>query len=143
MTGAPNRLATEFRWRASPYITLDECHALKAAAESARKEGAVYALAENYCWLKECVLVRALAGEGLFGTPYYGEGAYIHEVRGYHHAPDGTPTWRARWQVGTRGCTYGTHSLGPVMQWMKAANPAERIASVACVGSGVHTDPLS
>ena len=122
-------------------VTLDECWALQEAAESAAAQGKVYAMAENYCWLKECVLVRELAREGLFGTPYYGEGAYIHEVRNYHHALDGTPTWRARWQVGQRGCTYGTHSLGPVMHWMKAASPAEHIVSVSCVGSGVHTDP--
>ena len=78
--------------------------------------------------------------KGLFGDLYFGEGEYLHEVRNLHHHPDGTPTWRYFWQVGQNGCTYPTHSLGPVMQWFKTAHPTERIESVICVGSGVHTD---
>jgi predicted dehydrogenase len=82
-----------------------------------------------------------MARKGLFGELYYGEGEYVHDVKDMHRFPDGSPTWRATWQVGLRGCTYGTHSLGPVMRWFKAADPRERIETVSCFGSGVHTDP--
>lgn len=119
-------------------VSIEECWRL---LDAARVSGATYMLAENYCYLPANVLVRELARQGLFGTLYYGEGAYIHEVRDYHHTADGQPTWRYFWQVGVNGNTYGTHSLGPVMQWFTAVDPQERIASVVCLGSGQHTDP--
>lgn len=119
-------------------VSLDECWRLAAAVE--RSPGA-YMMAENYCYIRDNVLVRELVRQGMFGDPYYGEGEYLHDVKDLHHAADGTPTWRYYWQVGTPGCTYPTHSLGPVMQWMRAADPSERCASVVCLGSGIHTDP--
>ncbi len=122
----------------SACVTLDECWRLLAAAERSR---AVYTMAENYCYRKDVVLIRELVQQGLFGVPYFGEGEYLHEIRHYHHNPDGSPTWRSVYQVGRRGCTYGTHSLGPVMQWFLAADPTERIATISCHGTGVHTDP--
>lgn len=120
-------------------VTLDECWELLRATE---RSSGVYAMAENYCYRKESVLIRELVRKGLFGEVYFGEGEYLHEVRNLHHSPvDGSPTWRYYYQVGRRGSTYGTHSLGPVMQWFQAADPSERIASVSCVGTGIHTDP--
>ncbi len=122
-------------------VSLHECWLLLHAAEEAARHGIVYAMAENYCYIRSNVLVREMARKGLFGGLYFGEGEYLHEVRNYHHNPDGSPTWRYFWQVGQRGSTYPTHSLGPVMQWFKAVDPAERIDSILCVGSGIHTDP--
>ncbi len=119
-------------------ISLQECWQLLDAVQAS---GKTYMMAENYCYLQDNVLVREMARKGLFGDLYYGEGEYLHEVRALHHHQDGTPTWRYRWQVGVRGCTYGTHSLGPVMQWFTAADPDERIATVTCLGTGQHTDP--
>jgi predicted dehydrogenase len=98
-------------------------------------------MAENYCYSRDMVLVRELARLGMFGELYYGEGEYLHEVRDLHHNSDGSPTWRYFWQVGQNGCTYGTHSLGPVMQWFTTVDPRERIESVVCLGTGRHTDP--
>ena len=119
-------------------VSLDECWRLLDAVQAS---GKTYMLAENYCYLQPNVLIREMIRQGLFGTPYFGEGEYLHEVRALHHHPDGSPTWRAFWQVGVNGCTYGTHSLGPVMQWFTAADPNERIATVTCLGTGRHTDP--
>ncbi|GAF71143.1 unnamed protein product, partial [marine sediment metagenome] len=46
--------------------------------------------------------------------------------------------WRRKWQTGINGVTYGTHSLGSILQWM----PGERVVSVCGVGSGHHyVDP--
>jgi len=120
-------------------VSLEECWRLLEAVQSS---GRTYMFAENYCYLQPNVLIREMVRQGLFGTPYFGEGEYLHEVRALHHHADGSPTWRAFWQVGVNGCTYGTHSLGPVMQWFTSADPTERIATVTCLGTGRHTDPI-
>ena len=122
-------------------VSLNECWQLLDAAKSAAAQGIVYAMAENYCYIKSNALIREMCRKGLFGTLYFGEGEYLHEVRNLHHYPDGSPTWRYYYQVGTPGSTYPTHSLGPVMQWFQAVDPSERIESVVCLGTGVHTDP--
>jgi predicted dehydrogenase len=118
---------------------LAQCRQLvRAVRASQARSGAQYMLAENYCYRKDVVLVRALARAGLFGACYFAEGEYVHDVKHLHHLPDGSPTWRATWQVGRRGCTYGTHSLGPALEFF---GPQARVVSVSCVGSGIHTDP--
>jgi predicted dehydrogenase len=100
-----------------------------------RNSKAMYAMAENYCYMRNNVLVREIARKGLFGELYFAEGAYIHELKGLNER---TP-WRRKWQAGVPGCTYGTHSLGPVYQWT-----GERVVSVSCTGSGHHyKDPRS
>ncbi len=105
---------------------LEQCFRLVQAVRASR---ATYMMAENYCYMRECVLVKALCVAGLFGETYYGEGAYVHELKELHEA---TP-WRRFWQVGLDGNTYPTHSLGPLLQWMRT-----RVVSVACLGSGHH-----
>jgi predicted dehydrogenase len=119
-------------------VSLEECWRLLDAVKSS---GKTYMLSENYCYMRDNVLVREMARKGLFGDLYFGEGEYLHEVRNLHHNADGSPTWRYYWQVGANGSTYPTHSLGPVMQWFTAVDPTERVESVVCLGSGRHTDP--
>lgn len=120
-------------------VDLEQCQALVRAVRRARaRSGAQYMLAENYCYRKDVMLVRALARAGRFGECYFAEGEYVHDVKHLHHLPDGSPTWRATWQVGKRGCTYGTHSLGPALEFF---GPEARVVTVSCTGSGVHTDP--
>jgi predicted dehydrogenase len=118
--------------------TMEQADALRTAAAESR---GTYMLAENYCYIEPLVIVRELVRRGAFGNPYYAEGAYIHDVKWLHHTPDGGLTWRAADQVGVRGNTYITHSLGPVMDWFEAADPTEQLQRVLCVGSGIHTDP--
>jgi len=114
-------------------VSLDECWQLLATV---RQTGRKYMMAENYCYRKNVVLVKAMADAGVFGDLYYAEGAYLHDVRSMHHNPDGTPTWRVTWQVGRNGVTYPTHSLGPCLQWLK-----DRVKLLTCLGTGVHTVP--
>jgi predicted dehydrogenase len=91
-------------------------------------------MAENYTYRRPNVLIRSLVQNGCFGTPYYAEGEYIHELKQLNEK---TP-WRRKWQTGINGVTYGTHSLGPILQWM----PGDRVQSVCCAGSGRwHADP--
>jgi predicted dehydrogenase len=85
-------------------------------------------MGENFRYTRPNQIVEQLVREGLFGKPYYAEGEYIHELKARNEE---TP-WRRRWQTGIDGVTYGTHSLGPVLQWM----PGDRVVSVCCAGSG-------
>jgi predicted dehydrogenase len=87
-------------------------------------------MAENYTYMRPNVAVRELARAGLFGTVYYAEGEYLHELKELNEIT----RWRRKWQTGINGVTYGTHSLGPILQCM----PGDRVARVCCAGSGHH-----
>jgi len=108
-------------------VSLEECRQLVAAANASR---GVYMMAENYTYMKPNTIVREMVKRGEFGTPYYAEGEYIHELKGLNEIT----TWRRKWQTGIEGVTYGTHSLGPILQWM----PNDRVTEVCCAGSGHH-----
>jgi predicted dehydrogenase len=108
-------------------ISIEEC---KTLTHQCHASNGIYMMAENYTYLRQNVIIRALVEAGLFGTPYYAEGEYIHEVKALNEQ---TP-WRRKWQTGIDGITYGTHSLGPILQWM----PGDRVESVCSAGSGHH-----
>jgi predicted dehydrogenase len=108
-------------------ISIDECRALVSAA---LRSNAIYMMAENYSYIKSNVLVKELVRRGLFGEVYYAEGEYLHELKELNEIT----RWRRRWQTGIDGITYGTHSLGPILQWM----PGDRVERVCCAGSGHH-----
>jgi predicted dehydrogenase len=118
-------------------VSIEESRDLVRAA---RRSAATYMMAENYTYSKQNVLVRELVRHGLFGETYYGEGAYIHELKQLN---EDTP-WRRQWQTGVNGCTYPTHSLGPVLQWFDACRagagvaPGDRVVAVSAVGTGHH-----
>ncbi len=111
----------------TPAISVAECRRLVSAATRSR---AFYMVAENYTFTHENQLIKELVAKGLFGETYYAEGEYIHELKKRNEV---TP-WRRRWQTGVNGITYGTHALGPILQWM----PGDRVVSVSSVGSGHH-----
>ena len=108
-------------------VSIEECRQLVAAANASK---ATYMMGENFTYMKPNVLVRAIARQGLFGTPYYAEGEYLHELKELNEVT----VWRRTWQTGVNGVTYGTHSLGPILQWMDG----DRVVSVCCAGSGHH-----
>ena len=108
-------------------VSVEECREL---VEKARTSSGIYMMAENYTYIRTNVLVRELVRRGLFGATYYAEGEYIHELKGLNEVT----RWRRRWQTGIDGITYGTHSLGAILQWM----PGDRVAEVSCAGSGHH-----
>ena len=108
-------------------ISLEECRSLVMAA---RRSSAHYMMAENFTYQKSMVLMTELVRRGLFGELYYAEGAYIHELKALNEQ---TP-WRRRWQTGVNGCTYPTHSLGPILQWFEG----ERVTAVCAMGTGHH-----
>jgi predicted dehydrogenase len=108
-------------------VSLEESKALVRAAAGSQ---AVYMMAENYCYTRPNVQVREMSRAGAFGELYYAEGEYIHELKELNEITK----WRRKWQTGINGCTYGTHSLGPLLQWFEG----QRVVSVSCVGSGHH-----
>jgi len=110
-------------------VSVEECRRLVAACKRSR---AIYQMAENYIFTRPNVLVAELARQGLFGRLYYAEGEYLHELKELNER---TP-WRRKWQTGIDGVTYGTHSLGPILQWMHG----DRVVRVCCEGSGHHYD---
>jgi predicted dehydrogenase len=107
-------------------VSLEEARALVQAVKASRAQ---YMMAENYCYMRPNVLVKALVRAGLFGELYFAEGEYIHELKELNEVTK----WRRKWQTGINGATYPTHSLGPVLQWLD-----ERVESVLCVGTGHH-----
>lgn len=109
-------------------VSIEECRKLVSAA---RKSKGTYMMAENYTYMQPNVIVRELVRRGLFGKTYYAEAEYIHELK---HMNEHQTPWRRCWQTGIEGVTYGTHSLGPVLEWM----PGDRVARVACEAAGVH-----
>ncbi len=108
-------------------VSIDEC---KKLVHAARKSKAIYMMAENYTYIKPNVIVKELVRRGLFGQLYYAEGEYIHELKQLNEITK----WRRKWQTGINGITYGTHSLGPILQWMYP----DRVEKVCCAGSGHH-----
>lgn len=115
----------------TPAVSVDECKHLVAAA---RRSSGTYMLAENYIFTRSVMTVTQMVKQGVMGTPYYAEGEYLHELKALNER---TP-WRRKWQTGINGITYGTHSLGPILQWM----PGDRVTTVCCRGSGTrHIDP--
>tara|TARA_B100001250_G_scaffold81225_1_gene66842 strand:+ start:4092 stop:5207 length:1116 start_codon:yes stop_codon:yes gene_type:complete len=108
-------------------VSVEECKDLFVATE---KSDALYMLSENYCYIKGNVFVKALVEAGLFGEVYYAEGEYLHDVTDLGE----TTPWRRHWQLGIRGITYCTHSLGPILQWFHG----DRVVKVCCEDSGSH-----
>jgi predicted dehydrogenase len=108
-------------------VSVEGCRDL---VQACKQSEAVYMMAENYTYMRPNVLVRALVGEGLFGTVYYAEGEYLHELKGLNEIT----RWRRKWQTGVNGVTYPTHSLGPLLQWFDG----QRVTRVCCSGSGHH-----
>lgn len=106
-------------------VSVDECKKLAAAC---KKSAAVYCMAENGLFIRDNAIIREIVRRGLFGTPYYAEGEYLH-----HWEPPIKEVWRIA-HTNINGVTYGSHPLGPILSWM----PDDRVVSVCCAGSGHH-----
>ncbi|MBT2218034.1 Gfo/Idh/MocA family oxidoreductase [Virgibacillus dakarensis] len=113
--------------------TIEDCRALLQAVKNSKAQ---YMMAENYCYIRDNIAIRNMVEAGVFGKIYFAEGAYLHNVTYLHYDANGEPTWRRKETVAKRGCTYGTHSLGPVLNWFN-----EQVEYVNCLGSGSHTVP--
>ncbi|GAA3412489.1 Gfo/Idh/MocA family protein [Paenibacillus hodogayensis] len=95
--------------------SVDECWELVQTVE---QTGAVYMLAENFCYTRKNLMVRHMAESGVFGELTHAECGYIHDVRTATHGPEGQLKWRGEMMRQFNGNNYPTHSLGPVSQWL-------------------------
>lgn len=95
--------------------TIEECWELVQTVE---RTGAVYMLAENFCYTRTNMMVRNMAESGVFGELTHAECGYIHDVRTATHNARGELMWRGEMMRQFNGNNYPTHSLGPVSQWL-------------------------
>ncbi|MEF3308926.1 Gfo/Idh/MocA family oxidoreductase [Paenibacillus sp. GYB004] len=95
--------------------TIEECWELVQTVE---RTGAVYMLAENFCYTRTNMMVRTMAESGAFGELTHAECGYIHDVRTATHDDRGELKWRGEMMRKFNGNNYPTHSLGPVSQWL-------------------------
>jgi predicted dehydrogenase len=110
--------------------SLEEAEALASAVE---RSGKLYMMGENCCYWGVVQAARALHTKGAFGTVFYAEAEYIHDVQHLMHDQAGRPTWRAR---RNDPIVYCTHSLGPIFS-ITGQYPTE----VTCAGTGSHFVP--
>jgi predicted dehydrogenase len=109
--------------------TLDECWDLVRAVE---ETGKTYMLAENVCYVRECLMLKNMIEQGLFGKMTYAECAYVHDVRFASFKPDGSLAWRGQLHVDHAGNLYPTHAIGPIAQCM-AINKTDRFATLVAL----------
>lgn len=95
--------------------TLEESRELIRAVE---ETGLVYMLAENYCFMRDVLMVEEMVSRGVFGDLIYAEGSYLHDCRFLLYEEDGTLTWRGERKRTFFGNCYPTHSMGPVSRWL-------------------------
>ncbi|BBH23692.1 glycosyl hydrolase family 109 protein 2 [Paenibacillus baekrokdamisoli] len=96
--------------------TLEDCWELVKAVE---QTGLTYMMAENYCYTRSNMMLQNMLQHDLFGELVYAECGYTHDIRDLMHDRDGNLTWRGRLVRDYNGCTYPTHSLGPVAKWLR------------------------
>lgn len=96
-------------------MTVEDCWEL---VETVEQTGAVYMLAENFCYTRMSMMVRHMAESGAFGELTHAECGYIHDVRTATHDAQGNLKWRGEMMRDFNGNNYPTHSLGPVSQWL-------------------------
>jgi len=95
--------------------TMDECWDLVEAVERTKK---TYMMAENYCYMRENLLLQNMVEQGVFGDITYASGAYLHDCRELLWNENEELTWRGDLRGKYYGNTYPTHSLGPVSRWL-------------------------
>lgn len=111
--------------------TIDECWGLVEAVE---RTGLTYMMAENYCYMRENLLLQNMVEQGVFGEITYASGSYLHDCRDLMWNADGDLTWRGDLRGKYYGNTYPTHSLGPVSRWL-GINKTDRYTTTATWGA--------
>ena len=76
-------------------------------------------LLENCCYGENEMLALNLIRNNILGTLVHGEGAYIHDLRGWNFKENSYEGfWRLKWNAQHTGNPYATHGLGPICQYM-------------------------
>ncbi|MEG2414979.1 MAG: Gfo/Idh/MocA family oxidoreductase [Kiritimatiellia bacterium] len=76
-------------------------------------------LLENCCYGESEMLALNMVRNDVLGTLVHGEGAYIHDLRGWNFREGSYEGfWRLKWNAQHTGNPYATHGLGPICQYM-------------------------
>ncbi|TNJ68379.1 Gfo/Idh/MocA family oxidoreductase [Paenibacillus hemerocallicola] len=90
--------------------TVEDCFRIIEAVE---RTGRTYMMAENTVYFHYFQSWKRWVREGLFGTIFYAEGEYVHEIRSRIIDPlTGQSYWRDR----RAPLHYCSHSLGPILE---------------------------
>ncbi|MBI3667146.1 MAG: Gfo/Idh/MocA family oxidoreductase [Acidobacteria bacterium] len=118
-------------------MNLEECELL---LDTVKKTGRIYMMAETGYYHPEIITCRQWNKEGKFGTIFYSEAEYFHDLGGRRakqanlmYDPDGKHTWR----YGFPPLRYITHCSGPVVSVI-----GERLSDVAALGWGEDHETL-
>ncbi len=95
--------------------TIDDCWKLVNTSEETRRH---CMMLENCCYGYNETLVLRMVHAGLFGDLFYGEGAYIHDLRDELFSNKGEGLWRRTVHTQREGNLYPTHGLGSVANYM-------------------------
>lgn len=98
--------------------------------EAVERTGLTYMMAENYCFMRDVLMVQNMVEQGVFGELTFAEGSYIHDCRSLYFTEDGELTWRGHIRHERGGNTYPTHSLGPVCRWL-GINRTDKLKTTA------------
>ena len=103
------------------------------------RTGRHFMMLENYCYMRNNMMIYKMSRQGLFGRVYYGECAYIHNCKSLRFTGDGKLTWRGELNRDTYGNAYPTHALGPIAKCF-GLNDGDRITE--CVTMGTRGEVL-
>ena len=95
--------------------TIEDCWKLVDTSEKTRRH---CIMMENCCYGYNELLVLNMIRAGLFGDLLYGEGAYLHDLRGILNEDRSEGLWRRLPHTERNGNLYPTHGLGPVANYM-------------------------
>jgi predicted dehydrogenase len=118
-------------------MTLEECHRL---VDTVKRTGLSYMLAETSCFHSATMSAVRFYREGKFGTVYYTQGEYLHDLGEFHAGgkpsgllkdADGKPTWRYGFPV----AKYPSHANGSIIHVT-----GDRVAAVAALGWGLDNE---
>ncbi len=95
--------------------TIQECWDIVKTSE---QTGRHCMMLENCCYGYNETLILRMIHAGLFGDLLYGEGGYLHDLRGELFSNSGEGLWRRAEHTKRDGNLYPTHGLGPVANYM-------------------------
>ena len=119
-------------------FTVQDCWEIIELAEANRCH---CMLLENCCYGESEMLALNLARNNILGTLVHGEGAYIHDLRGWNFRGGSYEGfWRLKWNAQHTGNPYATHGLGPICQYMNVGR-GDQMRVLTAMNSGCFGFP--
>lgn len=117
-------------------VTVDECWDLVETCAKTRRHCMIL---ENCCYGPNELFALSLCRNGVLGTLFHGECAYLHDLRKMQFDEENRGGYQGKWRLKFNqehdGNPYPTHGLGPVCQYMDI-NRGDRFEYLTSVSSG-------